>query len=103
MTTQTQTKTYCCSYCGLERPVSQLVHNGMGFLLCPEDAECYERSQEQGKAILTELQLRLEKNNVERSELIQKIKQVRHEYKLPDPAQVEHDRWLAEIQGDSQC
>jgi hypothetical protein len=50
MTTHTQTKTYCCSYCGLERPFSQLVHNGMGFLLCPEDVECYERSQEQGES-----------------------------------------------------
>jgi hypothetical protein len=105
MTTQTQpeTKTYCCSYCGLERPFSQLVHNGMGFLFCPEEVECYERSQEQGKAILTELQLRLEKNNVERSELIQKIKQVRHVYKLPDPAQVEHEKWLAEIRADEEC
>jgi hypothetical protein len=51
-TTQTQTKTYCCSYCGLERPFSQLVHNGMGFLFCPEEVECYERAaaaQEAGR------------------------------------------------------
>jgi uncharacterized protein (UPF0212 family) len=79
------------------------MHNGMGFLFCPEDAECYERVQQVGKAILAELQLRLEKNNVERSELIQKIKQVRHEYKLTDPAQVEHEKWLADIAGDEQC
>jgi hypothetical protein len=101
--TTTSTKTYCCSYCGLERPFSQLVHNGYSFLLCPEEDECFERVQQVGRGILTELQLRLEKVNVERSELIQKIKQVRHEYKLPAPAQVEHEKWLAEIKADAEC
>jgi hypothetical protein len=43
-TTQTQTKTYYCSYCGLGRPFSQLMHNGYSFLLCPEEVECFERA-----------------------------------------------------------
>lgn len=98
----TLTNTLLCAKCLRHRNPAELKESiDGGLLFCKDALDCKTSTEKQGKAYLNVLLIEKERLEVRRGELIQLIAQARHEYNLPDPAQVENDRWLAELKAES--
>ena len=107
-TTQPQTLTHLCNYCGTQRPTAELEDNGLGFVFCTNASECMERLRQQGQAMKTAIDLELYALNIKRSQLIHQHGQICHEYHLSDPVLERHIAEMAKIEaemktGDDQC
>jgi ssDNA-binding Zn-finger/Zn-ribbon topoisomerase 1 len=89
-----------CSYCSKELPLSELEHQGTGFLICKDAVECFDRVNNGELAYITALELELKSLNQKREALICLIKERKEAAGVPDVALEFHKTEMARISAE---
>lgn len=89
-----------CHLCGQERDKAELEHDGRSFITCRDAAQCLDEVQRQGKAYEAAILAELQEINTLREHKINELVRVRHEYNLPDLAEIENRAEMARMQAE---
>ncbi|MBA3829941.1 MAG: hypothetical protein H0X33_13455 [Taibaiella sp.] len=94
-----------CAYCGAGIDAPDLWQdNYSGFLFCKDAELCQGRVEAYERSKLAALLNEKDRLEVRRVELIGLIKAQRAKLGQVDPAELEHKKWLAEMEsGDEEC
>jgi hypothetical protein len=92
-----------CSYCSKELPLSELDHQGTGFLICRDATECFQRVNNGPLAYITALELELKSLNQKREALICLIKERKEAAGVPDTVLEFHKTEMMRMSADEEC
>jgi hypothetical protein len=89
-----------CELCGEEKPLSELLFDGKGFMTCLDPEPCIKRVANQDQALLIAKTEEYEAGEKNRERLILEIAELRKKLGIEDAFLAEHRAELARIEAE---